>query len=84
MKKITIECYGSFRYGIWRVLTGLHNSVEFKCMEAGHTKFHPDWFVEGTCNNMNIYFLKCAIHRAICMIQHLQSFGNLTLIHASI
>ena len=24
---------------------------------------------------MNIYFLKCAIHRAICMIQHLQSFG---------
>jgi hypothetical protein len=38
MKKITIEWYGSFRYGIWRVLTGLHNSVE-----AGHTKFHPDW-----------------------------------------
>ena len=80
MKKITIECYGSFRYGIWRVLTGLHNSVEFNCMEAGHTK--PFWFVEG--NNMNIYFLKCAIHRAICMIQHLQSFGILTLIHASI
>jgi hypothetical protein len=42
------------------------------------------WFVEGTCNNMNIYFLKCAIHRAICMIQHLQSIGILTLIHASI
>ena len=33
---------------------------------------------------MNIYFLKCAIHRAICMIQHLQSFGILTLIHTSI
>jgi hypothetical protein len=43
MKKIIIECYGSYRYGIWRVLTGLHNSVEFNCMEAGHTKFHPDW-----------------------------------------
>jgi len=33
---------------------------------------------------MNIFFLKCAIHRAICMIQYLQPFGILTLIHASI
>ena len=40
---MTIECYGSFRYGIWRVVTGLHNSVEFNFMEAGHTQFHPDW-----------------------------------------
>jgi hypothetical protein len=28
--------------------------------------------------------LKCAIHRAICIIQHLQSFGILILIHVSI
>ncbi|VDI80170.1 Hypothetical predicted protein, partial [Mytilus galloprovincialis] len=31
------------KYGMWKVLTGRHNSVEFSCMEAGHTKFHPDW-----------------------------------------
>ena len=42
MKIITIEWYGSFMYDIWRVLTGL-SSVEFYYMEAGHTKFHPDW-----------------------------------------
>ena len=28
---------------MWRVLTGIHKSVEFSMMEAGHTKFHPDW-----------------------------------------
>jgi hypothetical protein len=39
---------------------------------------------EGTCNIMNIFFLKCAIQRAICMIQYLQSFCVLTLILASI
>ena len=43
MKIITIEWYGSFMYDIWRVLTGLHSSVEFNCMEVEHTKFHPDW-----------------------------------------
>ncbi|XP_052237218.1 uncharacterized protein LOC127848671 [Dreissena polymorpha] len=30
-------------YGMWRVLTGLHDSIEFSNMEAGHTKFSPDW-----------------------------------------
>ena len=25
------------------MLTGQHKSVEFSCMEVGHTKFHPDW-----------------------------------------
>lgn len=24
-------------------MTGLHESVEFSMMEAGHTKFNPDW-----------------------------------------
>ncbi|XP_052278906.1 uncharacterized protein LOC127877264 [Dreissena polymorpha] len=28
---------------MWRVLTGLHDSIEFSTMEAGHTKFSPDW-----------------------------------------
>ena len=40
---ITIECNGSFRYGIWRILTGLHSSVVFNSVEAGHTNVHPDW-----------------------------------------
>lgn len=31
------------RYGMWRVMPGLHESVEFSMMEAGHTKFNPDW-----------------------------------------
>ncbi|XP_052280164.1 uncharacterized protein LOC127877886 isoform X1 [Dreissena polymorpha] len=30
-------------YGMWLVLTGLHDSIEFSTMEAGHTKFSPDW-----------------------------------------
>nr|XP_022294254.1 uncharacterized protein LOC111104539 isoform X2 [Crassostrea virginica] len=30
-------------YGLWRVMTGLHDTVEFSMMEAGHTKFNPDW-----------------------------------------
>jgi len=32
-----------FRYGVWRVMSGLHRSIEFNMMEAGHTKFSPDW-----------------------------------------
>lgn len=32
-----------FRYGLWRTMTGIHKSVEFSLMEAGHTKFNPDW-----------------------------------------
>ncbi|KAJ8322420.1 LOW QUALITY PROTEIN: hypothetical protein KUTeg_000029 [Tegillarca granosa] len=32
-----------FRYGLWRVMTGQHDSIRFSLMEAGHTKFHPDW-----------------------------------------
>ena len=24
-------------------MTGLHDSVDFSMMEAGHTKFNPDW-----------------------------------------
>lgn len=24
-------------------MTGLHDSIEFSMMEAGHTKFSPDW-----------------------------------------
>ena len=32
-----------FRYGLWRVLTGQHKSIEFSTMEVGHTEFHPDW-----------------------------------------
>jgi hypothetical protein len=43
MKKITNEFYGSFRHDIWRILTGLHSSVEFNSVEAGHTNVHPDW-----------------------------------------
>ncbi|KAJ8297607.1 hypothetical protein KUTeg_024138 [Tegillarca granosa] len=30
-------------YGLWRVMTGRHDTIEFSCMEVGHTKFHPDW-----------------------------------------
>ncbi|XP_053376392.1 uncharacterized protein LOC123561263 [Mercenaria mercenaria] len=30
-------------YGMWRILSGLHSTLEFSLMEAGHTKFHPDW-----------------------------------------
>ncbi|XP_053391377.1 uncharacterized protein LOC128554153 [Mercenaria mercenaria] len=30
-------------YGLWRTMTGLHKTVEFSLMEAGHTKFSPDW-----------------------------------------
>uniref|UniRef100_A0A8W8MKS9 Uncharacterized protein n=1 Tax=Magallana gigas TaxID=29159 RepID=A0A8W8MKS9_MAGGI len=30
-------------YGMWRVMIGLHESVEFSMMESGHTKFNPDW-----------------------------------------
>ncbi|XP_062612925.1 ceramide synthase 6-like [Saccostrea cucullata] len=33
----------SCRYGMWRVMTGRHMTIEFSLMEAGHTKFHPDW-----------------------------------------
>ncbi|XP_076088322.1 uncharacterized protein LOC143058761 [Mytilus galloprovincialis] len=36
--------YFVIRYGMWIVLTGRHNSVEISCTEAGHTKFHPDWY----------------------------------------
>ena len=28
---------------MWRIMTGRHKSIEFSLMEAGHTKFHPDW-----------------------------------------
>nr|XP_034320612.1 uncharacterized protein LOC117687723 [Crassostrea gigas] len=35
--------YTVIGYGMWRVMTGLHESVEFSMMEAGHTKFNPDW-----------------------------------------
>ena len=27
---------------MWRTLIGLHDSVEYSLMEAGHTKFNPD------------------------------------------
>ncbi|XP_062606259.1 uncharacterized protein LOC134268076 isoform X1 [Saccostrea cucullata] len=30
-------------YGLWRVLTGLHRTIEYSMMVAGHTKFEPDW-----------------------------------------
>ncbi|XP_052760849.1 uncharacterized protein LOC128203463 [Mya arenaria] len=30
-------------YGMWRVMRGLHKEIEFSLMEAGHTKFSPDW-----------------------------------------
>ncbi|KAJ8300083.1 hypothetical protein KUTeg_021602 [Tegillarca granosa] len=30
-------------YGLWRVMTGQHDSIRFSLMEGGHTKFHPDW-----------------------------------------
>ena len=30
-------------YGLWRVMTGLHKSIEYSMMIAGHTKFEPDW-----------------------------------------
>jgi hypothetical protein len=35
-------------------------------------------------NSDFFHIYQCAIHRAICIIQHLQSFGILTLIHVSI
>ncbi|XP_062566358.1 uncharacterized protein LOC134228694 [Saccostrea cucullata] len=28
---------------LWRVLVGLHATVEYSMMVAGHTKFDPDW-----------------------------------------
>ena len=28
---------------MWPTLIGLHDSVEYSLMEAGHTKFNPDW-----------------------------------------
>ena len=28
---------------MWRVMSGKHKSLEYSMMEAGHTKFHPDW-----------------------------------------
>jgi hypothetical protein len=28
---------------MWRTLIGLHDSVEYSLMEAGHTQFNPDW-----------------------------------------
>ena len=28
---------------MWRVITGRHHNIEFFSMEAGHTKFNPDW-----------------------------------------
>ncbi|KAJ8316113.1 hypothetical protein KUTeg_006127 [Tegillarca granosa] len=34
---------GSGKYGLWRVMTARHDSMQFSLMEAGHTKFHPDW-----------------------------------------
>ncbi|XP_053378951.1 uncharacterized protein LOC123554942 [Mercenaria mercenaria] len=30
-------------YGMWRVMVGLHDALEYSLMEAGHTKFSPDW-----------------------------------------
>ncbi|CAC5424720.1 unnamed protein product [Mytilus coruscus] len=30
-------------YALWRVMTGLHKSIEYSMMIAGHTKFEPDW-----------------------------------------
>ena len=33
----------NFRYGLWRTMTLRHHTIEFSLMEAGHTKFHPDW-----------------------------------------
>ncbi|CAC5400107.1 unnamed protein product [Mytilus coruscus] len=30
-------------YALWRVMTGLHKSIEHSMMIAGHTKFEPDW-----------------------------------------
>ncbi|CAC5415024.1 unnamed protein product [Mytilus coruscus] len=32
-------------YALWRVMTGLHKSIEYSMMIAGHTKFEPDWHV---------------------------------------
>jgi hypothetical protein len=37
-KKITIQ--------VWHMESTdwpAYSSVEFNCMETGHTKFHPDW-----------------------------------------
>ena len=52
---------------MWRVLTGKHKSVEYSMMEAGHTKFHPDWHFGlwkigqglnyGTLSSMVLFFL---------------------------
>lgn len=30
-------------YYLWRVMTGLHHSIEYHFLIAGHTKFSPDW-----------------------------------------
>ena len=32
------------QYLMWRVLTGLHQSIELSFMVPGHTKFNPDRF----------------------------------------
>lgn len=38
---------------MWRVAMGFHQSLEFGLMEAGHTKFSPDWHF-GLWKVMNI------------------------------
>ena len=30
-------------YYLWRVMTGLHHTIEYNFLIAGHTKFAPDW-----------------------------------------
>ncbi|OWF36672.1 hypothetical protein KP79_PYT03019 [Mizuhopecten yessoensis] len=30
-------------YALWRVLVGLHVTIRYSMMIAGHTKFDPDW-----------------------------------------
>jgi hypothetical protein len=37
------EHFAKSMHGIWRVMSGLRSSIEFYCMEAAHTKCHPDW-----------------------------------------
>lgn len=42
--KFEMQLHGSKIYfQIWRTMIMRHHSVKFSLMEAGHTKFHPDW-----------------------------------------
>ena len=49
---------------MWRVITGRHHNIGFSSMEAGHTKFSPDWHFG--LLKWPQHPLTCTRHRAAC------------------